>query len=160
MAGALGGDHEHVQVGAGLDQLEMHVQAVGEGQGGALLHVRGQVGIIQLGLQLVGGQDHDHIGPGSGLGGGHDLQALAFGLLDGGRAGAQGDRDVGHAGVAQVQDMGMALRAVADNGNLLGLDQVQIGIAIVIDAHLTHPFDVETAEKPAPKGAGGGQSLS
>jgi hypothetical protein len=29
----------------------------------------------------------------------------------------------------------MALRAVADNGDLLGFDDVEIGIPIVIDAH-------------------------
>ena len=39
MAGALGRDHEDVHVGAGLDQLEMNVEAVREGERGVGPHV-------------------------------------------------------------------------------------------------------------------------
>ncbi len=56
------------------------------------------------------------------------LEAGAFGLLGRGRAGAQRDRDVLHAAVAQVLRMGVALAAVADDGDLLAGDQVQIGV--------------------------------
>ena len=38
--------------------------------------------------------------------------------------------------LSRVPSMGAALRAVADDGDLLGLDEVEIGITIVIDAHL------------------------
>jgi hypothetical protein len=31
--------------------------------------------------------------------------------------------------------MGMALAAIADDGDLLALDQVQVGITIVVNAH-------------------------
>ena len=48
---------------------------------------------------------------------------------------AQRDDHVLHAGIAHVQHMGMALRAVADDGHLLALDEIDIGIPIVIDAH-------------------------
>ena len=51
------------------------------------------------------------------------------------RALAQRDRDVLDAAVAQVQRVGVALAAVADDGDLLALDQVQVGVAIVVDAH-------------------------
>ena len=37
MAGALGRDHQHVEIGARLDQVEMDVEAVGEQQRRALL---------------------------------------------------------------------------------------------------------------------------
>jgi hypothetical protein len=33
--------------------------------------------------------------------------------------------------------MGVALAAIADDGDLLALDQVQIGVAIVVNAHLS-----------------------
>ncbi len=44
-------------------------------------------------------------------------------------------RDFLHAGVAQVQRMGVTLAAVADDGDLLALDQVQVGVAIVVNSH-------------------------
>ena len=44
-----------------------------------------------------------------------------------------------HAGVAQVQRVRVALAAVADDGHLLALDQVDVGITIVIDAHGMFP---------------------
>ena len=40
MARALGRDHDHVQIGAGLDLLEMDIEAMGERQRRALLDVR------------------------------------------------------------------------------------------------------------------------
>ncbi len=39
--------------------------------------------------------------------------------------------------------MGMALAAIADDADLLALDQVQIGVAIVIDTHgMFLPWDL------------------
>jgi hypothetical protein len=35
----------------------------------------------------------------------------------------------------RVQRMGMALAAIADDDDLLALDQVQVGVAIVINSH-------------------------
>ncbi len=47
------------------------------------------------------------------------------------------DRDLLDAGVAQIERMGVALAAVADDGDLLALDQVQVGVAIVVNTHGT-----------------------
>ena len=102
---------------------------------GARLHVGGQLVAVDVALQFVGRQHHDDIGPFGGIRHGHDLQALALGLLGGGRAGAQRDDDVLDAGIAHVQHMGMALGAVADDGDLLALDEVEVGIPVVINAH-------------------------
>ena len=68
VAGALGRDHQHVEIGARLDQVEMDVEAVGEQQRGALLHVGREVGAIDVGLQFVRRQHHDDVGPFGGLG--------------------------------------------------------------------------------------------
>jgi hypothetical protein len=46
VARALGRDHDHVDVGARLDQAEMDVEAVGEGERRALLHVALQVIVV------------------------------------------------------------------------------------------------------------------
>ena len=135
VAGALGRDHHHVEVGARLDQVEMHVEAVREHQRGALLHVGGEMVVIDVGLQFVGRDHHHHVGPFGGLGHLHDLELLALGLFHAGRGLAQRHRDVFDAGIAQIERVGMALAAVADDGDLLALDQVQVGVAIVINTH-------------------------
>jgi hypothetical protein len=57
---------------------------------------------------------------------GHAFEARRFRLGAGGRVLPQGDDDVLHAAVAQVHGMGVALAAVADDGDLLGLDQIDV----------------------------------
>ena len=92
-------------------------------------------------LQFVGREHHHHVGPFGGLGDLHDLELLALGLRDALRALAQRHRHVLDPGIAQVERMGMALAAIADDDDLLALDQVQVGVAIVVDTHLvTSPF--------------------
>ncbi len=61
------------------------------------------------------------------------LAASAF--LARGRTGPQRDLDLGHAAVAQILRVGVALAAIADDDHLLALDQVHVGIAVIIDAH-------------------------
>ena len=63
MAGALGRHHADVEIGAGLDQVEVHVEAVREHQRGALLHVVGEMLAVDVGLQLVRRQHHHDVGP-------------------------------------------------------------------------------------------------
>ena len=135
VAGALRRDHQHVEVGARLDQVEMHVEAVGEHQRRALLHVGREMVAIDVGLQLVGRQHHHDVGPFGGAGHVHHLDPLGLGLLGRRRARTQRDRDVLDAAVAHVEQMGMALAAVADHRDLLALDEIEIGVPIVIDAH-------------------------
>ena len=115
----------------------MHVEAVREHQRRALLHVGVQVVAIDVALQFVRRQHHHDVGPFGGLGDFHDLELLALGLLDALRGLAQRDRHVLDAGIAQIERMGMALAAIADDGDFLALDQVQVGIPVVINAHIT-----------------------
>src|SRR5262249_22753831 len=56
------------------------------------------------------------------------------------RALAQRDRHVLDAGIAQVERMGVTLATVADDGDLLAFDQVDVGVAIVINAHDVSPL--------------------
>ena len=115
----------------------MHVKPVREHQRRALLHVAGEVVAIDVALQFVGREHHHHVGPFGGLGDFHDLEFLGLGLFDAAGTFAQPDRDLLHAAVAQVERVGVALAAVADNGDLLALDQVQVGVAIVVNTHDT-----------------------
>jgi hypothetical protein len=135
VAGALGRDHEDVQVAARLDQVEVDVEAVSKGDRRAVLHVGRQVIPVEPGLKLVGGEHHDHVGPAGRLGRGHDLETGGFRLPGGGRAGAERHAHVGGAAVLEVVGVGVTLAAVADHGDLLALDEIHIGVTVVIDAH-------------------------
>jgi len=140
VAGALWRDHEHVDVGARVQQVEMHVQAMRERQRRAGLQVRTQLFTVQVALAFIRRQDHDHVGPFRRIGRVHDLQPGAFRLGDAGRTGPQPDSELPDAAVLQVQRVSMALAAVADDGDVLPLDQVNVGIAIIIDAHGVLPL--------------------
>ena len=134
MARALGGDHDDVDVLGGLDVAVVDIEAVRERQGVAGLQVRGNLVCIGLCLQLIGNQDHDEVGLFGSLLGGHDLEARILGLLPGLGALTQADAHV-DAAVGKVQRMGMPLRAVADDCDLLALDQVGIAILIVVNRY-------------------------
>ena len=68
--------------------------------------------------------------PGGGLGDGQDLQAGGAGLLGGRGALAQAYDDV-HAGVLEVQRVGVALGAKADDGDGLAVEEGEIGVVVV-----------------------------
>ena len=48
---------------------------------------------------------------------------------------AQRDRNLLHTAIAQIERVGVALAAVPDNGDLLAFDEVQVGVAIVVNTH-------------------------
>src|SRR3546814_15055159 len=50
------------------------------------------------------------------------------------------DRDFLHAAVAHVLRVGVALAAIADDSDLLALDQFLVGVAIVINLHVCLPY--------------------
>ena len=124
VAGALGCDHDDVDVLGRLDQAEMDVQAMREGEGGTRLHPARDIVVVDRRLMLVGRKDHQYVGPFGGLGIGHHLEASALSLLARGRAFAERDRDVVHPAVAQVLGMGVALAAIADDRDFAVLDQL------------------------------------
>ncbi len=113
----------------------MDVQPVRERQRGAGAHVGAEMLAIQIALPFVRRQHHDHVGPLGGLGRTHDPQPGRLRLGDARRTRTQADHEVCGAAILQVQRMGMALAAVADDRDLLGLDQVNVGVAVVINAH-------------------------
>ncbi len=89
------------------------------------------VGVVDLGRGLVGGQVHDDVGPLADLGDGADLEAGLAGALGVGGVGAKADADV-NAGVLEVEGVGVALRAVADDGDFLGLDEGEVCVCVVV----------------------------
>ena len=135
MSGALGGDHQHVHIGGGDDLLKVDVEAVGEHQGVAGLQIGGDVLPVQIRLGFIVDEDHDDVGPPGGLGYAHDLQSggLRLGLI--GAAGPQAHAYVA-AGLLQVQGVGVALGAVADDADLPAVQLADIAVLLII--HLCH----------------------
>ncbi len=136
MARALRRDHQHVEIGPRLDQVEMDVEPVREHQRRAVLHVGGEMIAVDIGLQLVGREHHHHVGPFGRIRDFLDRQLDALRLLGRSRALAQRHGDFLHAGIVQIERVGVALAAVADDGDLLALDQVQVGVAVVVNTHV------------------------
>ena len=62
MARSFGRDHEDINVGRRLDELEMDVEAVAEGQVLALGQIRRYFGLINFRAHLVGHQHHNDVG--------------------------------------------------------------------------------------------------
>jgi len=134
VARSLRRDHDHVEVGTRNNLVVVNREAVGEGQSGAFLDVRLDFVLVQRGLELVRGQDHDQVGSGnSGSNVGH-FQAVSFGFGNGGRTFAQTDGNV-DTGVFQVARLSVALGAVTDDGNFLALDDRQVAVFIVENFH-------------------------
>ncbi|MCY1176794.1 hypothetical protein D9M73_170790 [compost metagenome] len=107
---------------------------MGEGQGGAFLDVRLDIVLVQGGLELVRGQDHDQVGSrNSGSNVGH-FQAVGFCLGNGRRTFTQANSHV-NAGVFQVARLSVALGTVTDDGNFLALDDRQVAVFIVENFH-------------------------
>ncbi len=139
VARTLGRDHEHVDRGLGLDEVEMDVEAMCEGHRRAVADMIADVGVPDAGLMFVGGEDHDDVRPGGGILGHHHLEARALGLLRRGRTGTERDHHLADPRIPEVLGMGMALAAIAHDRDLLCLDQALIGIGVVIDAHSVVP---------------------
>ena len=132
MAGALGGNHDDIVAGGDLDVAVADVEAVREEQGCAFLQVGGNLLGVNETLNLVGQEDGDDVTLGHGLGNILHLEASGLCLGPGGGAGTQTNDHV-NAGILQVKRVCVSLRAVANNGNLLGLDQRQVCAVIVDD---------------------------
>ena len=90
---------------------------------------------IDVALQFVRGEQHHHIGPFGGIGDALHLKPGSCRLF--GRSGilAQGDADLFDARIPEVQGMRMALASIADDRDFLALDEIDIGIEIIINAH-------------------------
>ena len=139
VARALRRDHEDVEVGTRFDQLEVDVETVRERQRRTFFEVGGQVIAVQRGLSFVRRQHHDDIGPGGCVCRAEYLETFVFRLPGAAGAFAERDGDFLDAAVAEIEGMGMALAAVADNGHFLAFDQIHIRITVVINSHFSLP---------------------
>ena len=133
MPGAFWRHHEHVDAGRRDDLAEMDVETMPERQVGAVFQMRRDGLAVDGRLRLVRRQDHHHVRRLHRVGHRHHFQPALLRLLP--RAAlAKADDDV-DAAFLQVQRMRVPLAAVADDGHLLVLDLLHIGVFVVIDLH-------------------------
>ena len=137
VARALGGDHGNVHPGGGHDLLEMDVEAVGKHQHVPRLQVGGDVGFIDVRLDLVVHQNHDDVGPFGGVRHGLDLQSRPLGVFPVFGALAEAHTHVA-AGLLQVQGVGVALGAVADDADFLPVQLAQIAVLLIVHSCHIH----------------------
>src|ERR1051325_9944702 len=147
VARRLGRDHRDVDVRRRDDLVEVDVEAVGEHQHLALAEALLDLRLEDVPLALVGQQDHHDVGHLRGVRDGRDLQAFLLRAAPALRALVEADHDV-LAGVLQVQRVRVALAAVADDGDLLALQQSEVRVLVVIDlrGHVPFPFLIGEAD--------------
>ena len=137
MARALGRDHADIDTGRGRDLLEVDGEAVREEQQVARGDPVRDLGLPDLSLLLVGEQDHDDVAAAGGFGDVKHLEAGLLGLGATGGVGAEADEDI-CAGVLEVEGMGVALRAVAEDRDGLALEPGEVGVLVVVDVVCAH----------------------
>ena len=120
VAGALGRDERDVDLRRRLDLAVVDREAVAEEQRLAGGDPVADLLVPDLAVLLVGQQDHHDVAARGGLGHVGDLEAVGARLLDGGGVRTQADDDV-DAGVLEVQRVGVALGAVAEDGDGLAV---------------------------------------
>ncbi len=130
VAGALRGDHADVDARRRLDLAEVDREAVGEHEQVAGRDPVLDLALPDLGLPLVRKQDHHDVALAGGVGDVEDLEAMGFGLGARGGVGTQPDDDV-DAGVLQVERVGVALGAVAEDRDGLTCERVERGVVVV-----------------------------
>ncbi|MPM26797.1 hypothetical protein SDC9_73302 [bioreactor metagenome] len=104
---------------------------MGKSNGLAAGEVGGDIGAVHIGLLLVVDENHDDVGLLGSLGGCHDGKAVLLGDSPAFSALVKADDDVA-AGIAQVHGMGMALGAIADNGDLLPLQITELAVFFIV----------------------------
>ncbi len=144
VAGALRGDHDHVDVGRRDDLVEVDVEAVRPRERLARGHRLVDLRVVDVRGQLVGDEHHHDVGLLRRLARGHDSQAVGLDLLPSRRVRAQADPDVA-ARVVEVQRVRVTLTAVADDRDLARAQQIEVAILLVEDVchdFLIAPSDV------------------
>ena len=137
VARALRRDHPDVDARRRRDLVEVDREAVGEHEQVALGDPVGDLALPDLRLLLVGEQDHHHVAAAGGVGDVEDLEALRLGLGAAGGVGPQADDDV-DPGLLQVERVGVALRAVAEDRDRLAHEGAEGGVVLVDHVAVGH----------------------
>ena len=138
VAGGFGGDHQHIDIVRGQHFPVVDAETVGKHQGGAGAQIGGNLLAVGVALHMVGNQHHQHIGGGSHF---RDIGDGQAGFLSGGAAAAfrvEADDDL-LAVVFEVEGVGVALAAIADDADSFAGQGVEVGVIFVVDVwHLRY----------------------
>ena len=148
VAGALGGDHPDVDDAGWVDPSEMDVETMGEHQQVAGPQVRCDLVVVDALLGRVRDEDHDDVRGLDRIGDIGDPEARL-----GGQGAAPGPGRERHddidPGVVEVEGVGMALAAVADDRDRLAGEGRQICVVVVV--HLGRHRLIASSIEPEPR---------
>ena len=108
----------------------MDAEAVREHQGLAGSEVRRDVALIERSLNVVGNQNHHHVGDFGGLGGVEDGESGGLRLGAALAVGGKTHHNI-ETGIPQVQGVCVALAAIADDGDLFPLQRGDVSVLFV-----------------------------
>ena len=132
VTGALGCNHDDVDMLRRLDRLVVDRKAVAEEQGVPGMEIGGDILLIDLGDDEVGDRHHDHIGLLDCLGCVENLEAELLGNLAALALGVKSDDDL-DAALFEIEGMGVTLGTEADHGTGFSLEELQVGIFAGVD---------------------------
>ena len=110
----------------------MNRETVREHQCLALGQIRLDVLLVALGLLGIGQRDHDDVGAFDGFGGGDDFKAFFLRDGDGLAAFVKADEDL-KAAVLEVERVGVALRAEAEDRQRFVFQHAEVGVFVGIN---------------------------
>jgi hypothetical protein len=128
--GALGRDEQDVDVGGGVDGLEVEVEPVGDADRFPRLQMRFDRLVVHLRLHLVGQADDDEVALPDGVLDRHRVKPVLDRQPAIGAVTPVGDDDL-HPAVAQVERMGVPLRPEPDDGDRFALEGVDRCVLLV-----------------------------
>ena len=132
MARALWCDHDDVHVPGSINQVEVNREPMGEKEGLARGQVRGHVLLENRGNDGVRSGDENDIGVLNRFTGIHHLEPELLGDRTGLGLGVESDRHVATT-LLEVQGVGMPLGTESNDGELLALDRIEVGVLVSID---------------------------
>lgn len=132
VAGALGGDHDDVNVLGWLDRLEVNRETVAEEEGMTRVEIRGDVFLVHFWNDEVGNRDKDHVGLLDCLGCVENRESKLLGDLTALALRVKTDDHL-DAAFLEVQGVCVSLGTEADHGAGFSLEELQIGVFAGVD---------------------------
>ena len=134
MARSLGGDHKHINFRFWLNLLIVHIETMCKRESSAVANIVSDMIAVDFRLMLIRRQHHDKVCQANCFVDLAYFQTRFFSFLRRLRTLTQANHDV-DTGILQVVGMGVALRAITNNGNRLVLNDRKICIFVVIHLH-------------------------
>ena len=133
MTRPFGGNKDDIDSFGRTDGFVVDGEAVTKQQALALAEIGGDILFIDRGNLEIGNCDKDDIGRADGFSRGKNFQAVLLGNSDRLAAFVEADGDF-HPAIFQIEGMGMALGAEADDGHTAAFQGCEGGVFVGVDA--------------------------